>query len=101
MYQYRATVERWVDGDTVDLIVDLGFNMTTKQRFRLLDIDTPERGQVNYDVARRCAESIHPAGSSLEITSIKSVDKYGRYLVKLPKVEAALRLHGLIKGRTL
>lgn len=34
MYQYSAIVNRWIDGDTVDLIVDLGFNIKIKERFR-------------------------------------------------------------------
>ncbi|GAG20500.1 unnamed protein product, partial [marine sediment metagenome] len=42
MYTYRAKLDRVVDGDTVDLFVDLGFNICIKDRFRLLGIDTPE-----------------------------------------------------------
>lgn len=41
-YQYKAQLKRVVDGDTMDLEVDLGFYVITRQRFRLLDIDTPE-----------------------------------------------------------
>jgi micrococcal nuclease len=37
-----SSVKRVVDGDTVDLILDLGFNILYKQRIRLLGIDTPE-----------------------------------------------------------
>ena len=35
MYNYRATVLRVVDGDTVDLLIDLGFNISIKVRGRL------------------------------------------------------------------
>ena len=43
MYEYRAIVLRVVDGDTVDVDIDLGFGMTyKKQRVRMLGIDTPE-----------------------------------------------------------
>lgn len=42
MYEYRATVTRVVDGDTIDCDVDLGFHMTAKIRFRLGRINTPE-----------------------------------------------------------
>lgn len=41
-YLYRATCSRVVDGDTLDCTVDLGFRVFSRQRFRLLDIDTPE-----------------------------------------------------------
>ncbi len=44
MYEYRVkSVERVVDGDTVDVVIDLGFNILTKQRVRIAGIDTPEK----------------------------------------------------------
>ena len=106
LYTYRATVDRWVDGDTVDMVVDLGFRISTHQRFRLLGdalapiIDTPERGEPGYVEARKVSESIHPPGSSVIISTEKplSGDKYGRYLVLLPEVNAALRAAGLVKA---
>ena len=43
MYTYKVDVTRVVDGDTVDVDVDLGFGMIyKKQRVRLKGIDTPE-----------------------------------------------------------
>lgn len=42
MYEYNATVLRVVDGDTVDLRVDLGFGISVNERFRLAGIDAPE-----------------------------------------------------------
>ena len=43
MYRYSVTVTRVVDGDTVDVDIDLGFGMTyKKQRVRMMGIDTPE-----------------------------------------------------------
>jgi micrococcal nuclease len=42
MYEYEITkVEKVVDGDTVDVIFDVGFSMFCKQRVRLNGIDTP------------------------------------------------------------
>jgi len=52
MYTYKAVVYNVVDGDTVDVMVDLGFKMYSKQRIRLAGIDTPERGQEGYDKAK-------------------------------------------------
>lgn len=97
LYRYSACVVRWVDGDTVDLLVELGFHVRTIQRFRLIGVNTPERGQPGYAEARACAESVLPPGSRLEITSQKS-DKYGRWLVELPEVTLALRKAGLVDG---
>lgn len=43
MYKYKVKVTRVVDGDTVDVDIDLGFGMIyKKQRVRMLGIDTPE-----------------------------------------------------------
>jgi micrococcal nuclease len=42
MYQYKATCVKVVDGDTLDLEIDLGFRMKTIQRIRLKGVDTPE-----------------------------------------------------------
>ena len=43
MYEYKITkVLKVVDGDTVDVILDLGFDMFKKERVRLAGIDTPE-----------------------------------------------------------
>ena len=43
MYEYRAKVNRVVDGDTVDIYIELGFDIVlTGQRVRIMGIDTPE-----------------------------------------------------------
>ena len=42
MYEYAATVNRIVDGDTVDVTLDLGFSIQYQARVRLLGINTPE-----------------------------------------------------------
>jgi len=43
MYEYRATVLKIVDGDTVDVDIDLGFGVVLKdERIRIMGIDTPE-----------------------------------------------------------
>lgn len=42
MYVYRARCVRVVDGDTVDLVIDLGLRITSHQRIRILGVDTPE-----------------------------------------------------------
>jgi micrococcal nuclease len=43
MHEYKTKIRRFVDGDTVDVDIDLGFGMIfSKQRIRLYGIDTPE-----------------------------------------------------------
>lgn len=83
MYDYSATVVRWVDGDTVDLRVDLGFHTFVETRFRLYGIDTPERGQKNHDEAWHLAETLAPVGAVVTIHSYKNADKYGRWLAEI------------------
>lgn len=42
-FKYRVSaIEKIVDGDTIDVVIDLGFDVCTRQRVRLLGIDTPE-----------------------------------------------------------
>jgi len=47
MYEYTVTVKRVVDGDTVDVSVDLGFEIHTIKRVRLLGINAPESRTTN------------------------------------------------------
>ena len=42
MYEYNCKVKRVVDGDTVDVVIDLGFDIHFATRVRLYGIDTPE-----------------------------------------------------------
>ncbi len=42
MYRYKATLNRIIDGDTIDVNIDLGFDVKIKQRVRLYGINTPE-----------------------------------------------------------
>lgn len=39
MYEYKAKVERVVDGNTLKLVIDLGFNITIRETVRLLGVD--------------------------------------------------------------
>ena len=41
MYEYRAKVTRIIDGDTIDVDVDLGFDVWLKNRVRMYGMDNP------------------------------------------------------------
>jgi micrococcal nuclease len=95
MYEYRAKVDRVIDGDTVDFIVDLGFNVSIKIRGRFDGVDTPERGHPDWSKAtKKCRELLRTAGnpslhpSQDEIVTIKTekTGKYGRWIVEIPGV---------------
>jgi len=84
MYEYRATIDRWVDGDTVELTVDLGFRIYQQTSVRLLGVDTPERGQAGYTPACDYVRMIAPVGSAVVVRTRKDeTEKYGRYLASI------------------
>jgi len=107
VYEYRAQVEDVVDGDTLDVDVDLGFRVTTRQRIRLLGCDTPEMH--SPDAAKRAAAQdakaftrrwVEQNGGAVRVRSQKpgGGDKYGRWLATVyppgattdPSLNAAL-----------
>ena len=78
MYTYRALVYNVVDGDTIDVNVDLGFKIYTKQRIRLNRIDTPERGELGYTKATTRLKDLI---LDKEVTLITTkISKWGYYL---------------------
>jgi micrococcal nuclease len=89
MFEYRvAGVVKVVDGDTVDLIIDLGFRMTMTDRFRLYGINAPESNRKASRVAGKAATEwlkLKLLGRKLRIHTIKvkkgdKRGKYGRWL---------------------
>ena len=53
MYEYRINIVKIIDGDTVDVDIDLGFGVwLKKQRIRLYGIDTPESRTRDLDEKR-------------------------------------------------
>jgi micrococcal nuclease len=87
-YRYRAELIRVVDGDTVDLKVDLGFYLSAALRFRVLGLDTPElRGGTpeTKAKARRAKEFVLDLLSSAAAIYIKTekADSFGRWLAEV------------------
>lgn len=80
-YVYKATVAKVIDGDTIDFVVDLGFNVKLAIRSRLYGIDTPEvRTQKGRDV-RDMLRAMLPVGLQVVARTFKDpYDKYGRWL---------------------
>lgn len=90
MYTYKCRINKVLDGDTVDIDLDLGFNvMLANQRVRMAGIDTPESRTTNKEEKergmlskKRLAEKL-PVGSWQKIQTLKSEnvdDKFGRIL---------------------
>lgn len=97
-WRYLATVKAIVDGDTMDLDLDLGFYTRRLERIRLLGsaggVDTPElhsrdpAERVQANLARARVLALCPPGTQIEVRTEKADrrDGFGRYLaqVKLP-----------------
>ncbi len=79
LYTYCAYVERVVDGDTLKVEIDLGFNIRVRQTIRLRAVDCPEMGTPAGEKAKRFVEGILSKQKSLVVRTHKS-DKYDRYL---------------------
>jgi|TARA_R100000482_G_scaffold36498_1_gene12448 micrococcal nuclease len=88
MYEYACKVKRVVDGDTVDVILDLGFDVSYSCRVRLYGIDTPESRTRDKDEKARgkmagafLEEAIEDGEKVVIQTKLKdSKGKYGRVL---------------------
>lgn len=81
MYEYKATVVRVVDGDTVDVRADLGFHITQEMRLRLAGINAPEMRDPRGKDAKAALAARLPAGTEILIrTERDRREKYGRYL---------------------
>lgn len=93
MYEYRCTILKVVDGDTVDVDIDLGFDIILRnQRVRIMGIDTPEsrtRDTIEKQfglAAKDKVLSLIPVGSQGILKTFKDRDggdkkgKFGRIL---------------------
>ena len=88
MHEYRCTIKRVVDGDTVDIDIDLGFGIWIhNERVRLYGIDTPESRTRDLEekkcgiYAKQCVETFLPVDSSQTLKTYKDkLGKFGRVL---------------------
>jgi endonuclease YncB( thermonuclease family) len=65
MYDYNATVIRWIDGDTVVLRVDQGYYNSTEQPHRLVSVGTKELNEAGGPEALARVRELCPEGSSV------------------------------------
>lgn len=89
MYEYKGIVERVVDGDTLLVNVDLGFDVWVKTRFRLARINTPEITGVDKAEGLKAKDFViglcNNYNNDVRILS-KGKDKYGRYIAEVSLV---------------
>lgn len=77
-----GVIKRWVDGDTVDVDVDLGFKVWSQQRFRLARINTPEKKMAGHQEAINRVNELAPVGSNV-IVDCLGYDRYGRWIAEV------------------
>lgn len=96
LYRYACRVQRWLDGDTCDVTIDLGFDITIAQRVRLYGVNAPEVHTKSAEEkarglkAKYAAEKLAPPDSLVYIQSHRdatSTEKYGRYLAQVETPE--------------
>lgn len=86
--RHRITIERFVDGDTVDVVADLGFGTLRRLRVRVSGIQAPEiysakKGsdeRARGESSRRFAETWAGGHDALYLEAEERKDKYGRIL---------------------
>jgi len=81
--EYDATITRWIDGDSaiVDIKVGLGIWLHD-QHLRLNRVDTPERGEEDYQEATKVSMRVCSPGRAYPI-QVLGKDKYGRWVVEM------------------
>ena len=89
-YSYAAVINSWIDGDTVDVTLDLGIDVTVRIRCRIDGINAPElhspdpATKAKAEAAKAFGETTFPAGTAAILGTTKDKkEKYGRYLVTL------------------
>lgn len=82
MYEYKCKILRVVDGDTVDVDIDLGFGVWLRnERVRMMGIDTPESRTRDLEekkfglAAKKFVKDCMPVGSSQVLKT--EIDKSG------------------------
>ena len=92
-YNFRVVeINRVLDGDTIDVTIDLGFDLYKKERVRIAGVDTPEKRTRNLeekalgiDATNWLKEKLESTLSGDDQLSIRTelvggVGKYGRLL---------------------
>lgn len=90
MYQYNAVIQKVIDGDTIEISIDLGLSVWIhKEKIRLYGIDTPEvfgviKGSPEWERGNMASEFVKmylKENDEVIIDTFKDKrEKYGRYL---------------------
>jgi len=95
---YKAQVVKVVDGDTIDVSVNLDFNVSVKIRVRLAGINTPEmkdKDEEQRKLAQQAKEFVDQYLFKTVTIVIKNKDIYGRYICEVENLSQLLLEKGL------
>jgi micrococcal nuclease len=84
LFNYSGKVAKVVDGDTVDVVLDLGFEVYKKVRCRLNGIDSPETNTEAGKIAKTFLTTELPVDTPVKVAS-RLYDKYGRSVADIYK----------------
>lgn len=106
MYTYRCTILHVVDGDTIDIELDLGFEIRITERVRLIGVDTPEvfgnkaepAGTVASNFTKNwvAAKQLLAGHFVYESKKYDARDKYGRSLGTIRWTDSAGKINEAI-----
>ena len=83
-YAYAATIDRVVDGDTLLVLIEVGFGIIVRDRLRLRGIDCPEVDTRKGERAKKFAEGLLPPGTTVILKSHKwKTDNHGRFVADI------------------
>ena len=90
MYQYNAIIQKVVDGDTIEINIDLGLSAWVhNEKIRLYGVDTPEvygikKGSAEWERGNMASEFVKKYLKENDAVIIETIkdkrEKYGRYL---------------------
>ena len=101
LHRYVGIIEKIVDGDTLDVRIDLGFDVWRLERIRLRGVDTPEMDTAEGKAAREFVVQALSGVASVAFKTYKT-DIYARYIADVFYDPAAEDKDELIeKGRFL
>lgn len=84
MYEYKAKIERVVDADTIDVSIDLGFDVWTRQRVRVAGLNAAEKNTEAGKNAIEYAKTVLKHGMEVLLRSHQDKrEKFGRYLAEI------------------
>jgi micrococcal nuclease len=92
-----ATVVRVIDGDTVELDLDLGWHLTLRRACRLAGINAPERATEFGPAATAFLRKLLPVGTKVIFLSTR-LDKYGRPLGHITRGPTDIELAMIASG---